>query len=309
MASSTRTEPVVRVDHLRKTYGSVAAADDVSFEVFPAEIFGLLGPNGAGKTTSLECLEGLRRPDSGAMTVMGVDAVREAARLPGLLGVQLQSSGLPDGITVDEAMRLFCAYHRVAPRYDLLEQFGLGDKRRAQFHLLSAGQQRRLALMLAIAPEPKLVILDEPTAGLDVASRAQLHDIMRGLRAKGTTIILSSHDMAEVEQLADRVTILLRGRTVATGTPRELTASGGQLTRITVRTQASSLAGDAVIPNVSQRDVQGEYIIYFSSDVAASIGAILARIAEQGDTLVDLRMERPSLEERFLEITAPGGRQ
>ncbi len=167
-------DSVIQVSGLRKSYRGVPAVDGISFEVRRGEIFGLLGPNGAGKTTTLESLEGLRTPDAGTLRVMGVDPTRESRRLSRVIGVQLQTSGLPESIRVDEAMRFFCAYHGVPSRPDLLESLGLGEKLGAQYGSLSTGQQRRLALALAVAHDPPIVLLDEPTAGLDVASRAEL---------------------------------------------------------------------------------------------------------------------------------------
>ena len=298
-------DSVIEVRDFRKVYGEFVAVDDVSFDVQRGEIFGLLGPNGAGKTSTLESLEGLRAPDGGSLQVMGVDPAREARKLHNLIGVQLQTSGLPNSMRVDEAMRFFCAYHGVAPDYQLLERLGLADKRRAQYHELSTGLQRRLALALAAAHNPPVVFLDEPTAGLDVRSRTELHDLMHELQAAGTTIILATHDMAEAEKMADRVAILLRGRIVATGTPRELTATGAGLTKISVHTETSSLPDpDITFPAVTQQMSEDEYAIYYSTDPGPTVSAIIAHIEAQGDTLIDLRVERPSLEERFLEITS-----
>ena len=301
---------VVEVKDFRKTYGNHVAVDGISFEVKEGEIFGLLGPNGAGKTSTLECLEGLRAPNGGSLRVAGLDPTSESRKLRNLIGVQLQSAGLPESITPDEAMKFFCAYHSVAPRLDLLERMGLSEKRKAQFYDLSAGLQRRLVLALAVAHNPRVLFLDEPTAGLDVATRVELHSMMRELQAGGTTIILATHDMAEAEQMSDRVAILLQSRIVNTGTPREITATGAGLTKISVRTQASSLSASGVaFPAVSQHTIKDEYSIYFSSDIGPTVSAIIAHIDAQRDTLIDLRVERPSLEDRFLEITNAGGSQ
>jgi len=301
-------DAVIRVRDFRKTYGDLVAVDDISFDVQQGEIFGLLGPNGAGKTSTLESLEGLRTPDGGSLQVMGVDPARQSRKLRDLVGVQLQASGLPDNIRVDEAMRFFCAYHGVAPRYDLLERLGLTEKRSTQYHQLSAGQQRRLALALAVAHNPPVLFLDEPTAGLDVPSRVELHNLMRELQTAGTTIVLATHDMAEAEETADRVAILLRGRIAATGSPLELTTTGAGLTKISVRTKGSSLSDPGVaFPAVSQRVVKEEYSIYYSTDIGPTVAAIIAHVEAQEDTLIDLRVERPSLEDRFLEIITTGG--
>jgi len=304
------SEPVVEVSGFTKRYGDVLAVDDISFEVERGEILGLLGPNGAGKTSTLECLEGLRAPDSGSLRVAGVDPVREPRKLCNVIGVQLQTTGLPESITPDEAMRFFCAYHGCDPRHDLLERLGLSGKRRAQFHELSTGQQRWLALALAVAHEPEALLLDEPTAGLDAASRVELHELMREMQASGSTILLATHDMAEAEQMADRVAILLNGRLATVGSPMAITAAGAGLTKVSVRTEGGSLSQpDLAFPAVSQRMSRDGYEIYFSAEIGPTVSAIIAHIEAAGDSLIDLRVERPSLEDRFLEITSVGGGQ
>ncbi len=298
------TVPAVDVVDFRKTYGDFVAVDGISFDVRKGEIFGLLGPNGAGKTSTLESLEGLRTPDGGSLRVAGIDPVREPRKLRGVIGVQLQSAGLPDSITPDESMRLFCAYRGVAPRLDLLERLGLSEKRDAQYHTLSAGQQRRLVLALAVAHDPRVLFLDEPTAGLDVPSRVEFHDLVNELRTAGTTIILATHDMAEAEEMSDRVAILVGGRIATIGTPREITAMGAGMTKVSVRTQGTSLAGsDATFPAVSREVHEGDYSIFFSTNIGPTVAAIIAHVEANGDSLIDLRVERPSLEDRFLEIT------
>jgi ABC-2 type transport system ATP-binding protein len=304
-------DSVIVVNDFRKSYGDFVAVDGISFDVKQGEIFGLLGPNGAGKTSTLESLEGLRTPDGGSLVVASVDPAKETRKLRNIIGVQLQSSGLPDTITPNEAMKFFCAYHDVPPRYDLLERLGLGEKRNAQFHQLSTGQQRRLALALAVAHDPQVLFLDEPTAGLDVASRVELHDLMRERQAQGATIILATHDMAEAEEMSSRVAILLRGKIAAVGSPLELTATGADLTKVSVRSKASILINnDHDIPAVSQSLVKDEYAIYFSTDIGRTVSAVIDNIEAEGDSLIDLRVERPSLEDRFLEITSrpSGGR-
>jgi len=145
---------IIEVRDFRKAYGDFVAVDGISFNVKQGEIFGLLGPNGAGKTTTLESLEGIRAPDNGTLLVADINPAREPHKLRNVIGVQLQSAGLPESITPDEAMKFFCAYHNVAPRFDLLERFGLAEKRKAQFYELSTGQQRRLSLALATAHDP-----------------------------------------------------------------------------------------------------------------------------------------------------------
>ncbi len=301
---------VIEVQDFSKIYGDVVAVDGISFGVKRGEIFGLLGPNGAGKTSTLESLEGLRAPDGGSLRVAGIDPSSDPRKLRNVIGVQLQTSGLPESITVDEAMRFFCAYHGVEPNSDLVERLGLAEKRNAQYHQLSTGQKRRLSLALALAHEPAVLFLDEPTAGLDVATRVELHNMMREQREAGTTILLATHDMAEAEEMADRIAILLRGKLVAMGSPMDITATGAGLTKVSVRTSNSSLAAPGVeFPAVSHSTALDEYQIYFSTDIGPTVAAIIAYIEGHQDSLIDLRVERPSLEDRFLEITTAGESQ
>lgn len=300
-------DPVIEIRDFSKTYGDFVAVNRISLDVMPGEIFGLLGPNGAGKTSTLECLEGLRAPSSGSLRVAGLDPARDFKKLKNIIGVQLQSSGMPEAITPVEAMKFFCAYHAVSPRFDLLDRLALNEKRDTAFYELSAGQQRRLVLALAAAHKPQILFLDEPTAGLDVASRVELHDLMRELQAGGTTIILATHDMAEADEMSDRVAILLGGNIATVGTPMEITAAGAGLTKISVHTQNSCISDpNLTFPAVDRCVVKDEYMIFYSHDIGPTLTAIIEFIHLQADTLIDLRVERPSLEDRFLEITGKG---
>lgn len=298
---------IIEVKDFTKKYGDYTAVDQISFSVEEGEIFGLLGPNGAGKTSTLECLEGLRKPDGGSVRVADLEPVSEFQKLKDVIGVQLQSASMPESITPVEAIKLFSAYHAVEPRFDLLEKLGLKEKQGSQFFELSTGQQRRLALALAIMHNPKVLFLDEPTAGLDVTTRFVLHEMMRDMQESGTTIILATHDMAEAEQMSDRVAILLQGKIINIGTPIEITAAGAGLTKISVRTQSSELPiSKGSFPAVAHAIQLDEYQIYFSTDIGSTVSAIISYIEEKTDTLIDLRVERPSLEDRFLEITSNG---
>ena len=302
-------EKMVTVRDFRKSYGGVPAVKGISFDVDKGEIFALLGPNGAGKTSTLESLEGLRSPDGGKLEVAGIDPSRNPRRLAAAIGVQLQTSALPSAMTVDEAMAFFCAYHRVAPRKDLIERLGISGKRRTEYGKLSVGQQRRLALAIAVAHEPKVLFLDEPTAGLDVQSRTEIHAMVRELGARGTTIVLATHDMAEAEKLADRAAILMAGEIAALGTPRQLTAAGSRRTRISVATEYGKLLGGGVaFPDAEIAQQSEGYAVYLSREPGKTVSAILSWLESAGDPLVDLRVERPTLEERFLEITGKGAR-
>ena len=301
---------VVEVKDFRKSYGDLVAVDGISFDVQQGEIFGLLGPNGAGKTSTLESLEGLRQPDGGTLRVAGIDPTSEPGKLRKVVGVQLQSASLPETMTPSEAMQFFCAYHSLSPRRDLLSRLGLQEKVETQYCHLSAGQQRRLALALAVAHEPPVLLLDEPTAGLDVGSRVELHSLIRELQAKATANILATHDMAEHETMADRVAILLGGKLVTIGTPMEITATGAGLTKISLRTEAGTLlSAQPCLPAVKQVLVKQDFVVFFSTDIARTIPTLIAHLETIEDSLVDLRVERPSLEDRFMEITTRGNAQ
>ncbi|WP_032123013.1 ABC transporter ATP-binding protein [Clostridium amazonitimonense] len=293
-------EIAIKVHGFTKYYGDFKAVDGISFKVKKGEIFGILGPNGAGKTTTLECLEGLRTVDSGVMEILGLNPWKEASKLKNLVGVQLQSSALPPNIKVKEAMELFSSYHEVKPRYSLLKRLNIDNKFNTQYHALSGGEQRRLAIALAVVHNPEILILDEPTASLDVQSRIVLHDVMKELKDSGTTIILATHDMSEAEKMADRIAILLKGKIVVIGSPKEITASGSALTKVSVRTVGNSLEG-------TESKVSDEYYVFYTDNPGHKVTEIINLIDSKEDTLIDLRVERPSLEERFLEITSVGG--
>ena len=296
------TNLAIEVKNFSKHYGDFTAVDNISFDVRRGEVFGLLGPNGAGKTTTMECVEGLRRPDAGELKVMGLDVTQNTRLLHDAIGVQLQTGSLPGYLSVGESLRLFSAYHGVEPDFTLLERMGLADKTNAQYQTLSTGQKRRVALALAVVHRPLVLFLDEPTAGLDVSSRKMLHQLMDELKQEGMTIILSTHDMAEAETMSDRVAILLGGRLVAQGTPKELTSTGEGLTRVSVRSVHHSLA-DIALPGAVRHTLEGDYSVYLTAAPGPSVTALMSHMEKTGDELIDLRVERPSLEERFLELT------
>src|SRR6476661_4362018 len=218
-------EPVIVVRNLAKRYGKTVAVADVSLEVREGEIFGLIGPNGAGKTTTMECLEGLRRPDSGTMTVLGLDPHRDANALRQRIGVQHQEAQLQKRIKVWEAVDLWASLYasdRVADVDALIERLGLTPRRNARFMTLSGGQKQRLFIALALIHQPELVFLDELTTGLDPQARRAIWELVRDIRARGTTVLLTTHLMEEAERLCDRVAIIEHGRVIEMGTPAEL---------------------------------------------------------------------------------------
>jgi ABC-2 type transport system ATP-binding protein len=301
--------PTVIVKDLVKNYGNFTAVDSISFEVKPGEVFGLLGPNGAGKTSTLECIEGLRKIDGGQVIVAGYDVKNGGKELRRKLGVQLQSSSLPDAIRPAEAMSLICGWHGLKPRLDLIERFGLDPKMKQTYHQMSTGQKRRLNLALAMATSPDVVVLDEPTAGLDVQGRSELHKAIREVSAQGVTLLLATHDMAEAETLCDRVAIMVHGRIVTNGTPAEVTAASLSETRIMINTRRGSLLPGKSIGDARFISATQGYGTWLCHDVAESVMKLLQMVKDAGDTVEDLRVERPSLEERFLELVEGGAKQ
>ncbi|MGI8644507.1 MAG: ATP-binding cassette domain-containing protein [Thermomicrobiales bacterium] len=292
----------VEVEHLTKRYGDTVAIEDVSFEVAPGEIFGILGPNGAGKTTTVECLQGLRQPDGGRISVLGLDPVRQTNQLRRRIGSQLQESALPDRIKVWEALDLFSS---LAPNGKdwrvLLEQWGLGGKARSSFGNLSGGERQRLFLALALVNQPEVVFLDELTQGLDPAARRVAWALIREIRDRGTTVILVTHFMEEAEQLCDRLAIVDRQRVIATGTPQELIAQSERGIRVRFSTDQENIAWLADVAHVEQVERQGDHV-----EVRGS-GPVLALVASalvsHGIVPLDLRVEQATLEDVFLELT------
>ncbi len=293
---------ILSVKNLVKRYGSFAAVDGVDFDIFDGEVFGILGPNGAGKTTMLECIEGLRVPTLGSISVAGLHPLCNRRKLRKTLGVQLQTSALPEVMLAHEAMTLVCAYHGIKPRDDLMKRFGLDELKNKQYGKMSTGQKRRLQLALALAGSPKIVVLDEPTAGVDVQGRAELHASIRELKAEGVTVILATHDMAEAEALCDRIAILISGKLEALGTPEQVKAAGKAQTRVTVRTRHGSLLGQGGIQKATYTGETEGFAQWLCQDTAPAVMELLSSAINANDIVDDLRVERSSLEERFLEI-------
>ena len=298
------TTAAIRVRGLQKRYGTTVAAADVSFEVAAGEIFGLLGPNGAGKTTTIECLLGLRAPDAGLLEVDGIDVQRAPAAAKQRVGAALQVTSLPEKMTPREALTLFGGfYRRRIPAADLLERFALADKADAAFEQLSGGQQQRLALALAFVNDPKVVVLDEPTAGLDVPAQREFHQLVRAVRGTGVTVLLATHDLREAEMLCDRVAVIARGTTVAIGAPRGL-GTREAVPRIYLRATAPfELAHLQALPGLL--DVTADHCSarLRTTDVDGTIDAVLHELRRRGEQIVELRVEAPTLEDVFLELT------
>jgi ABC-2 type transport system ATP-binding protein len=293
------------VQELTKRYGSVEAVRSVSFEVAGGTIFGLLGRNGAGKTTTLECLLGLRAPDAGRVLIDGVDALREPERARSLLGAQLQAATLQDKITPRQALAFFASFYAEAEPVDaLLQRFALTAKADAPFDTLSGGQKQRLFLALALVHRPRVIVLDEPTAGLDPQARRELHDIIQQRRDDGATVILSTHSIEEAERLCDRVGILHNGSLVAVGAPAELVARVDQQSVITARPAGPlDASGLCALRGVSTASVRGTTLRLECIDASQALVSLAQHAADSGMALLDLRIQRPTLEDAFVALT------
>jgi ABC-2 type transport system ATP-binding protein len=295
---------VVQVSEIRKTYGRTVAVDGVSFEVRQGEIFGLIGPNGAGKTTTLECVEGLRRPDRGSILVLGLDPVRQAYTLQNRIGVQLQEAQLQKRIKVKEAVGLWASLYKRAIDGDrLLEQLGLGEKRNAWFMTLSGGQKQRLFIALALINDPELVFLDELTTGLDPQARRAIWDLVRGIRARGKTVFLTTHLMEEAERLCDRVAIIDHGRIIDIGTPRELIDR--HCPEQTAIVGTDNPAAEEQFRRIPHVDAVSRDNLTFTIRGRGGelVTDVIRCLAEQDMRVIEFRTERSTLEDVFLEVT------
>ena len=274
----------IEIDNLIKSYGTNTVIKDVSFAVNTGEIFALLGTNGAGKTTTLECIEGIRKYDSAKITINGKVAV------------QLQSSSLPANIKAIEAYQLFCKWNKVQVNLELFNVFELSQLKNKQYKEMSTGQKRRLHLALALIGNPDIIFLDEPTAGLDVEGRVSLHSQIRKLKEQGKTIIMASHDMAEVESLCDRIAILKDGKIAFTGTPTELTSKIGEQCRIHIKTERP----------LENADYEQGYSVFISANIGDTLYELLQICKQTQNTVLDIKIERATLEQRFMDITREG---
>ncbi len=299
------TNSILQVENLVKRYGDVDAVRGVSFSVEEGEVFGLLGPNGAGKTSTIEILEGLREADSGKTQVCGYDPQVQANELKHEIGATLQSTSLPDKLRVIDALRLFASFYRRGRNpEELLKRFGLEEKRNAFYSKLSGGQKQRLALAMALINDPKVLFLDEPTAGLDPQVRREIYDIIEELRREKKTILLTTHYIEEAERLCDRVAIMDHGNLIAMGTPRELKQRSGDKTRIEVKLSKPVTANTLkTLEGVTDaREVDGSYAIHTQRPPQAIVSLVKYLETESND-LVSLEIFTPSLEDVFIELT------
>jgi ABC-2 type transport system ATP-binding protein len=296
--------PIISVSGIRKTYGKTVAVDDVSFDVEEGEIFGLIGPNGAGKTTTMECVEGLRRPDRGTISVLSLDPMRDARTLQQKVGVQLQQAQLQKRIKVREAVDLWASlYPRAVDGDALLERLGLTDKRQAWFMTLSGGQKQRLFIALALIHDPDVVLLDELTTGLDPQARRAIWDLVREIRTRGKTVLLTTHLMEEAERLCDRVAIVERGRVIDIGTPAGLVRRHCQNETVVLETtDAPAAQRFEAIPGVESVKWQGSQCTIRGRG-GDLVTHVIQCLAEHRIQVTSFKTELPNLEDVFLTLT------
>lgn len=295
--------PVIEVSNLRKRYRDRLAVDDVSFSVERGEIFGIVGPNGAGKTTTVECIEGLRTPDSGAIKVFGLDPRRDGAELRQRLGAQLQESSLPDRMKVWEALDLYSSFYpRPVDWRELLEDVGLSDRLNATFGKLSGGQKQRLSIALALVGRPEIAVLDELTTGLDPNARRDTWHLIEQVRERGVTVLLVTHFMDEAERLCDRVAVIDAGRVVAIDSPAGLVARVETEQRIRFRPLApladSLLTALPEVRSVSRSGAQ--VLVTGTGNLVHAVTSVLAR---NQIVAADLRVEQTSLDDAYVTLT------
>ena len=303
--SVVATDVVIRVRGLIKRYGDVHAVDGIDFDVAPGEVFGLLGPNGAGKTTTVEILEGLRQPDGGHAIVLGVDVAKGSDSLKPRIGISLQTAALYPNLSVVEVIDLFRSFYATAlPTAELIEMLELGERKNARTKDLSGGQRQRLAVALALVNDPELIFLDEPTTGLDPAARRALWDLIRGLKARGRSVLLTTHYMEEAEVLCDRIAIMDHGHILEMGTVDDLISK--RFKERAVRFDVIEAIGDPDLirlPEVTSVKHDDGAVLLYTRDVAATVGALLVLTESHGIEPQNLGIRRATLEDVFLDLT------
>ena len=296
--------PIIEVENLHKRYGDVVAVDEVSFSVHEGEIFGIIGPNGAGKTTTVESVIGLRKPDRGRISVLGMDPIRERTALAERIGVQLQEAALAERIKVWEALDLFSSfYRRTVPWQPLLQQWGLEDKRNAMYSNLSGGQRQRLFIALALVNDPEVVILDELTSGLDPQARRATWELVRAIREQGKTVLVITHFMDEAQLLCDRVAIIDHGRILALDPPERLVRSFDGETRVvfdvTSAPDWSPLRALSQVAAVVQQDTR----VTVTGSGDGLLTAVVTWLESQRIPFRSLSTQQANLEDVFLRLT------
>jgi ABC-2 type transport system ATP-binding protein len=303
---------VVKVENLTKKYGDLIAVDDISFSIEKGEIFGLLGPNGAGKTTTVEMMEGLRKPDDGAIEICGIDALNDPGKIKEIIGAQLQSTTIYDQIKVKEVIDLFSKYYKKSlPSEELLKEVSLTDKENAYYRTLSGGQKQRVAMALALVNDPEVLFLDEPTTGLDPQARRNVWSIISNLRKRGKTIILTTHYMEEAEQLCQRVGIIDQGKIIAIDTTSNLIANAGLESAIEF--SSSKKEAEKIIQGltgVGKITEQGNDKYILNTKESSKALKELTRFSDENSiNLENISVRKATLEDVFLLLTGRGLRE
>ena len=302
MAQNSSTTAIT-VSHLKKTYGDVRAVEDVSFEVSEGEIFGMLGPNGAGKTTTVECITGLRHPDGGAISVLGLDPQADRDALHPVVGVQLQSGTFPDKLKVGEILDMYRSfYQNPANPEELAGALGFGEKLGSYYKTLSGGQKQRVSVALALIGQPKIAVLDEMTTGLDPQARLDAWELIEKTRQRGSTIILVTHFMEEAERLCDRVALIDHGRIIALDTPyglAEKVTGGKQVIFLPSKPFNDGLL--TALPEVNTIEHQGKRIKVMGS--GQLVNAVILTLARNDIEALDIQSQGATLEDAFVKLT------
>jgi ABC-2 type transport system ATP-binding protein len=294
---------VIEVSELRKSYGGRAVVDGVSFAVEEGEIFGILGPNGAGKTTTVECVEGLRIPDAGRVRVTGLDPVADHARVARVLGAQLQESELQAKLTVREALELYTAFHdKPLDWRPLAERLGLAQKLTTRFGKLSGGQKQRLFIALALVGNPRVVVLDELTTGLDPRARRDTWELIEDIRANGVTVLLVTHFMEEAQRLCDRIAVIDKGRIAALDTPAGLIHRSAGATVISF-TPSAPLDAHELNALPALASIEGRDGRLTLSGTDETVNAVITLLARRHVTAHQLRVVDATLDDAFLDLT------
>lgn len=299
------THPAILVEGLVKAYGSRRAVDNLSCRVERGEVYGLLGPNGAGKTTTVECMEGLREPDQGSIQILGMRHRDQGTEIKARLGVQLQSTGLFPRLSVRELIDLYAAFFpRSLPTDQLLSLTGLTERQQADPATLSGGWRQRVTLALALVNDPEILFLDEPTTGMDPASRREVWGLIRTLQKQGKTVLLTTHNMEEAAYLCDRVAVIDRGRVIAEGRPHELVRAHFAETAIEFATpDALPVARLQALPGVSRLVTEPASTTLYSTQVPETVAGLLQLSREENLRLDRFTVREATLEDLFLRLT------
>jgi ABC-2 type transport system ATP-binding protein len=294
--------PAVTVQHVVKTYGHLAAVNDVSLSIHEGEIFGIIGPNGAGKTTTVECISGLRAPDSGSISVYGLSPQKDRNRIREFVGVQLQESALPPRIKAGEAVRLFASFYSKPLDPDqLLQSLGIKQIANSSFKSLSGGQKQRLSIALALVGNPRLAILDELTTGLDPEARRETWNLIERMRDRDVTVILVTHFMDEAEKLCDRLALINHGTVMTLDTPEAIAATAGGSRVRFVPSQPVDEQTLRAVPGVNEIERKERYVtVTGTGDLA---GSLINALAATGVRVSDVEARAGNLEDAFIKLT------